>query len=98
MKTLYIRSAVDDPEAKWIERYYLYDSRGRRRELKNIPGNHQYAPGTDEILEWFRSMGVTHVEVAEGWHETVHPKVYTLRTFAKHMRRVAEDASGEDNG
>ncbi len=90
-KTLYIRSTLDDPDAMWIERYYLYDTRGRRHELKRIPGNHQYAPGADEILAWFRKLGVTHVEVAPGWHDTVPPKVYSLHTFTKHVRRVSKE-------
>lgn len=90
-KLLYIRGAYDDPNCAWIERYYLYDARGRKRELRNIPGNHQYAPDEDEILAWFRSMGVTHVEVDPNWNTGVPPKVYTLRAFARHLRRVARE-------
>jgi len=94
VKLLRIQSSVNDPYpyCLWIERYFLFDARGRRRELKKIPGNHQYAPGEDEILAWFRQLGVTHVEVAEGRHDTVPAKIYTLKTFARHMRRVSKEA------
>ncbi len=88
-KVLRIQSAIDDPGASWIERYFLCDKRGAWREQKRIPGNGQYAPGENEILAWFRKLGVTHVEVMPGWHETVPPKVYTLTAFAGHVRRVA---------
>lgn len=94
MKVLRIQSSYNDPypHCMWIERYFLYDALGRRRELTKIPGNHQYAPGEDEILAWFRKLGVTHVEVAEGWHDTVPAKTYPLKTFARHMRRVSKEA------
>lgn len=93
MKVLRIQSSFNDPypHCLWIERYFLRDARGRYRELKKIPGNHQYAPGTDEILAWFRQLDVTHVEVAPEWHDTVPAKTYTLRTFSRHMRRVSEE-------
>lgn len=94
MKLLRIQSSVNDPYpgCLWIERYFLRDTLGRYRELKKIPGNHQYAPGENEILAWFRRLGVTHVEVAKGWHDTVPAKTYPLKTFARHMRRVSKEA------
>lgn len=93
-KYLRIQSSVDDPPPhnRWIERYFLCDRLGRWRELTKIPGNHQYAPGEDEILAWFKQLGVTHVVVAEGWHETVPAKTYPLKIFARHMRRVSKEA------
>ncbi len=95
MKVLRIQSSVDDPPPhnRWIERYFLGDAIGRYRELKKIPGNHQYAPGESEILSWFGRLGVTHVEVAPNWHDTVPAKVYPLKTFARHMRRVSKEAA-----
>ena len=92
MKVLRIQSAHDEPGARWIERYFLRDKLGRYRELTKIPGNHQYAPGEDEILSWFERLGVTHVEVASGWHDTVPAKTYALKIFGRHMRRVSKDA------
>ncbi len=89
-KVLRIQSTSEEAGASWIERYFLKDRAGRYRELKNIPGNGQYAPGTAEILTWFKKLGVTHVEVMEGWHETVPAKTYTLKVFARHMRRISE--------
>ncbi len=91
-KILRIQSAYYDPSPAWIERYFLRDKRGAYRELKKIPGNHQYPPGDDEILDWFRHLGVTHVEVKEGWHESVPAKTYPLAIFARHLRRVSKEA------
>jgi hypothetical protein len=94
VKVLRIQNSFNDPypHCLWIERYFLRDALGRYRELKKIPGNRQYAPGEDEILAWFRQLGVTHVEVAPEWHDTVPAKTYALKTFARHMRRVSKEA------
>lgn len=89
---LRIQSTSEEKAASWIERYYLRDIAGRYRERRDIPGNGQYAPGDDQILAWFRAMGVTHVEVAPGWHDSVPAATYTLRVFARHLRRVSKEA------
>lgn len=91
MKVLRIQDSVDDPTCSWIDRYFLRDSRGRYRELRKIPGNGQYAPDEDEILDWFRRLGVTHVEVTPDFHSEIPPKTYPLKTFARHFRRVAKE-------
>ena len=91
-KILRIQDATDEPGGHWIERYFLQDKMGRFRELKHIPGNGQYAPDVLEILTWFVRLGVTHVQVMEGWHETVPAKTYPLKIFAQHMRRVSKDS------
>ena len=91
-KVLRIQSTHDEPGASWIERYFLLDKRGVPHELRRIPGNGQYAPGNGEILAWFRSLGVTHVDVADGWHDSVPPKRYALATFSRHLRRVSAEA------
>lgn len=90
---LRIQDASNEPKARWIERYFLRDKAGRYRERKDIPGNHQYAPGNGEIIRWFRSMKVTHVEVAEGWHDTVKPGIYPLDKFARILRRCSKEAA-----
>lgn len=90
-KVLRIESNESGTASTWIERYYLRTKRGAVRELKRIPGNGQYAPGEEEIISWFRSLGVTHVEVAAGWHDTVIAKTYSLKVFAGHMRRIAKE-------
>lgn len=93
MRILRIQSTYDEPGTpSWIERYFLRDRRGRYRQRRDIPGNGQYAPGDGEILAWFRSMGVTHVEVAPNWHESVPAKTYAIATFARHMRRVSKES------
>lgn len=91
-KILRIQSTHNEPAATWIERYFLKNRKGAYRELKGIPGNGQYAPGVDETLAWFRRLGVTHVEVAPGWSDTVTPKTYRLVAFARHIRRLEREA------
>jgi hypothetical protein len=90
-KILRIQSTSEEKGAQWIERYFLANKRGHFRELKKIPGNHQYPPGTTEILAWFESLGVTHVYIVKGWWNDVFG-LYTLRQFAKLMRRISRDA------
>lgn len=94
MKLLRVQSTHDEPGARWIERYFLRNKLGHLHELKKIPGNHQYAPGDGELLAWFERLGVTHVEVAPGWNDTVPAKTYPLAVFARHMRRLSKEALG----
>lgn len=90
-KILRIKNTVDDPKSSWIERYYVRSKSGRYHELTKIPGDHQYAPGSEELLTWFLDLGVTHVEVTEGWHETVPAKTYPISAFSRHLRRISEE-------
>jgi hypothetical protein len=92
-KVLRIQSEIDNPKESWIESYWLLGKSGARK-LRAIPGNGQYAPGDDEILAWFARLGVTHVEVAPGWNDTVPAKIYPLKTFGRHMRRITREAEG----
>lgn len=89
---LRIQGTHDEKGASWIERYFLRDKAGRYRERKDIPGNGQYAPGDGEIIAWFRSMRVTHVEVAENWNSDIEAKTYSLVTFSRILHRLSREA------
>lgn len=74
------------------EAYYLADARGRFRRIRRVPGNGQYVPGPGEVLAWFRQLGVTHVDVSPGWHDTVKPGIRSLRAFARIYHRLSREA------
>lgn len=81
-----------ESRTSWIERYFLRDKAGRYRERKDIPGNGQYAPGDREIIAWFRSMRVTHVEVAENWNSDIKAQTYPLGKFSRILYRLSKEA------
>lgn len=55
-----------EPGYHWNEKYHLEQKDGSYRFMKKIPGNMQYCPGPEELADWFKSLGVTAVEVKYG--------------------------------
>lgn len=89
---LRIQGTHDEKGTSWIERYFLRDKAGRYRERRDIPGNGQYAPGDNEIIRWFKSMGVTHVEVAANWNSDIKSETYPLAKFARILYRLSKES------
>lgn len=85
-----ITNVADVPGEHWVEKYELRDKLGRWKRLKRIPGNHQYAPGHEEVAHWLRRMGVTHVEMMDGYTDPVVVKkgVHAIEAFVQLSRRV----------
>ncbi len=77
------------------ELYHLQMPNGSYKYMKNVPGNGQYVPGVDEIILWYKKLGVTHVETTYGYHDEMPDGVYTLAKFSRWLRKTERESLDE---